>query len=299
MNSVVLLDGGMGQELLKRSSKPPSPLWSAQVMLDEPHIVEAVHSAYLDAGATVITLNAYSATPERLARDADEGMFESLQSAACKAAKSAIAKSNAEASIGGCLPPLKASYRPDLNTDEEAVYSTYQRICETQIECVDVFQAETMSSVLEVRAATRAANETGKPAWIAMSLKDGADCELRSGEPLAAGIEAAVENGADAILVNCSWPETTDAAMDQLAASGLPFGAYANGFTSIDALKPGGTVDKLEARTDLTPQVYGDFAMGWLDKGATIIGGCCEVGPEHISHLNERINSAGFEIRPV
>ena len=90
MSRIVLLDGGMGQELIARSSQPPSPLWSAKVMMDEPEIVEAVHRDYIDAGARVITLNAYSATPERLARDASEDLFEPLQAKAIDIAKRAI-----------------------------------------------------------------------------------------------------------------------------------------------------------------------------------------------------------------
>ena len=74
MSNVVLLDGGMGQELIRRSSNPPSPLWSAKVLMDEPEIVEAVHRDYVASGAKVLTLNTYSATPERLARDAAEEM---------------------------------------------------------------------------------------------------------------------------------------------------------------------------------------------------------------------------------
>ncbi|REJ69514.1 MAG: homocysteine S-methyltransferase, partial [Proteobacteria bacterium] len=35
---ITLLDGGLGQELVKRSSAPPHPLWSTKVMLDEPHL---------------------------------------------------------------------------------------------------------------------------------------------------------------------------------------------------------------------------------------------------------------------
>ena len=42
MKKVILLDGGMGQELIKRSNQPPHPLWSAKILHDEPEIVEEV-----------------------------------------------------------------------------------------------------------------------------------------------------------------------------------------------------------------------------------------------------------------
>jgi len=51
MSDIVLLDGGMGQELVRRSAQPAHPQWSAWVMLHEPEIVQAVHEDYLRAGA--------------------------------------------------------------------------------------------------------------------------------------------------------------------------------------------------------------------------------------------------------
>jgi S-methylmethionine-dependent homocysteine/selenocysteine methylase len=50
----------------------------------------------------------------------------------------------------------------------------------------------------------------------------------------------------------------------------------------------GATVDVLSARTDLGPDRYAEFAQGWVDAGAKLIGGCCEVGPAHIATLAAR-----------
>ena len=60
------------------------------------------------------------------------------------------------------------------------------------------------------------------------------------------------------------------------------------------ALKHGGTVDVLGARDDLGPATYAEFAMGWVAAGATIVGGCCEVGPAHIAALRDRLHEAGI-----
>ena len=99
MANIVLLDGGMGQELIARSANPPSPLWSANVMMNEPDIVEAVHAEYVAAGAKVLTLNAYSVTPERLGRDGNEEMFQPLQDRAIELAKKAKAVVDSVASF--------------------------------------------------------------------------------------------------------------------------------------------------------------------------------------------------------
>jgi Homocysteine/selenocysteine methylase (S-methylmethionine-dependent) len=44
----------------------------------------------------------------------------------------------------------------------------------------------------------------------------------------------------------------------------------------------------LEARKNLGPEAYADFADQWVAMGASIIGGCCEIGPEHIAELARR-----------
>ena len=76
---IILTDGGMGQELIRRSGEEPTPLWSARVLMDEPELVRDLHVDFIRAGARVITINTYSATPERLARDGMDEWFESLQ----------------------------------------------------------------------------------------------------------------------------------------------------------------------------------------------------------------------------
>jgi len=286
---IILLDGGMGQELIARSKSKPSPLWSAHVMMREPEIVEAVHREYIQAGAHMITLNVYSATPQRLARDASEDLFEPLQKQAIHIANRARAGTHAR--LAGCLPPLVASYHPEDAPDYETSLATYKRVVECQTDAVDVFLCETMSSVKEASTATTAAAETGKPAWCALSTKDENGTLLRSGEPLQDGIDAAIQAGASAILINCTWPEAVTTALPFLSKTGLPFGGYANAFEKADSLKPGGTVSHLAVRHDLSPSHYADHVADWIDGGATIIGGCCEVGPAHIKELARRFHT--------
>jgi S-methylmethionine-dependent homocysteine/selenocysteine methylase len=40
-------------------------------------------------------------------------------------------------------------------------------------------------------------------------------------------------------------------------------------------------------RDDLDPQAYCAIVAGWLDLGATLMGGCCGMGPDHIATLAE------------
>ena len=291
---ITILDGGMGQELLARSKNPPTEMWSARVLLDEPDLVTAVHGDYIAAGAEVITINAYSATPERLSKYGHADHFQSLQQAAIDCAQRARDARGQSVRITGCLPPLFSSYNPDLNNDYDRAADLYSQIADTQANGVDIMLAETLGSLLEVRAALTAMQGRDKPVWISMSLSDDTDTpRLRSGEALSDALDLIADLGADAVLLNCSLPETITAAMPSLSGLSVPFGAYANGFTSIKKLEMGDIVaESFSKRADLTPQGYANFADGWIAAGATLIGGCCEVGPEHITELSRRFGAS-------
>ena len=72
MADIIFLDGGLGQEINKRSSKTKShPLWSLKVMYDEPELVSKVHLDFINAGAKVLSLNTYTATLPRLEKYED------------------------------------------------------------------------------------------------------------------------------------------------------------------------------------------------------------------------------------
>ncbi len=294
---ITLLDGGMGQELIKRSSKEITPLWSTQVMIDEPEIVRDLHADYIRAGSRVISLNAYTMTPERLARDSQIEDFNKLQLAAISAATNArISVGIPGVKIAGCLPPLVASYHAEVIPEYEAMLESYSKIVSIQTPHVDVFLCETMSSIAEAKAALVSAKKSGLPVWVSLTIEDNNKSLLRSGEPLAEAIAVLDEVGADAKLLNCSKPEAIEASWSKMKSDQGLTGAYANGFTSIDKLIPGGTVKTMESRTDLGPAAYAEFALQWANHGASLIGGCCEVGPAHIAELAKRLKEQGYSV---
>ena len=300
MSAITLLDGGMGQELVARSQRPAGPLWSADIMMHEPEIVAAAHRDFLAAGATVITLNAYSATPERLARvlgpEEAAARFEALQRRAIEIARAAVADAGGRVAVAGCLPPLVASYHAGVTPDFEACLATYERIAAIQGPHCDLLLAETMSSAREARAAARAIRRAGHRAWISLSVDDTDGTRLRSGEALGDALAAVMEEGPDAVLLNCSRPEAIGEGLGLLAGAGVPFGAYANGFAHAAELEVGGTVEGMRVRGDLGPDAYADHAMGWVKRGAAIVGGCCEVGPAHIAALHAWLRAAGHTV---
>lgn len=295
MNDITLMDGGLGQELLRRRGGEPTPLWSAEVMLNAPDLVRDLHLEYIQCGARVLTLNTYTATPERLEAQNVPEYLERLHDAACSVAKEAIELSGKQdVTVAACLPPLVASYRPDVAPSFEKSLVTYRELVELQASVADIYLCETMASISEARAATLAAVESGKPTWLALTVSDSQPMLLRSGELLSEALVELAELGAEAILLNCSHPEAIDIALPLMTELGVKIGAYGNGFVTVDALEPGGTVSQLQARKDLGPDDYATHAMNWVGQGATIIGGCCEIGPAHIRALHESLTTVGL-----
>jgi S-methylmethionine-dependent homocysteine/selenocysteine methylase len=264
-------------------------------MLNEPLLVRDLHREFIDSGAGVITLNTYTATPQRLKRDGELSQLAHLHQQAMNAAKEAIEIAECDGvAIAGCLPPLVASYRPDVSLSFKDSLDTYRRLVELQSPASDLFICETMSSITEAQAACTAAIESGKPVWVALTVSDKYSAQLRSGESLENALLALDSFDTQATLLNCSQPEAISACWALLNNNKRKIGAYANGFVSIDSLYPGDTVEELEMRQDLSPEQYAEHAVAWARNGASIIGGCCEIGPAHIKALHNKLCADGF-----
>lgn len=290
--TITLLDGGMGQELLSRSGAHPTGLWATQVMRDSPQLVEEIHADYFAAGADIATTNSYAIHRDRLIPFGIEDQFLALQIQACEIANRAR-DSFGSGLIAGAIGPTGASYRPDLVLAIEQGAELYAEIAKIQAPYVDFILLETIASVQQAIGAVIGAKQADKPIWLAVSVDDEDGTKLRSGEDIRGVLEIVEEHSVDALLINCSTPEAVSAGLNRLGVQKFPIGAYANGFTEINnAFKQTlPTVDALQTRQDLGPDEYLSFAEGWLISGATIVGGCCEVGPAHIAKLHAKLRT--------
>lgn len=297
MTTITLLDGGMGQELVARAGSDPGPLWATRVMIDHPGLVKAIHDDYFAAGASVATTNTYNILHDRLQPQGLDALYHALHLRALAEAHEAKAQAG-RGLIAGSMGPLGESYRPDLTPPVAVSAPLYAEKARILGPHVDVILIETIPSLALARGALQGAQAAGKPVWLSVSVNDRDGTKLRSGEPVADLAEVLSEIPAQAVLANCSMPEAMAAAMGELAKLGLPFGAYANGFSEISdlPLPEDGGAPAYCARHDLTPERYTAFALGWVAQGATIVGGCCEVGPAHIRHLAAALKTAGHTI---
>ena len=292
---LVLLDGGMGQELIKRKASGEGVLWSAKALFDNPAAVQAVHEDYIRAGADVITTNSYACIRNNFEPEGLLGRLGEMNELAALLARRARDRVGRKVLIAGSMGPQNGSYRPDLVGSYEETEALYREQAGFLAPHVDFFICETLSCILEARAAVAAAVTTGKPVWLSWSIEDSGAARLRSGETIRAAWDDIAGMGVDAVLLNCSPPEAIGKVLPELVSiSNVPVGAYANAFTPIpEKWDFHGEQSIPPSRTDVTPEAYAAHAANWLAAGARIIGGCCEVGPAHIACLNETLRKTG------
>ena len=296
MTEITLLDGGTGRELKRIGAPFRQPEWSALALIEAPQFVRRVHEAYVAAGADVITTNSYAVVPFHLG----EGRF-AAQGAALAALSGQLAREVANAArrrvaVGGSLPPVCGSYRADW-FDPAIARPVLATLVNALRPYVDHWHAETLSAIEEAALVRDVVGADGRPLWISFTVADGpgaaGEPALRSGQRVTDAVGAAVRLGAEAILFNCSQPEAMGPAVTVARASlaqlgrtarHVRIGVYANAFP------PQGTAAEANAtlheiRADLTPAGYLAWAQDWVGRGATVIGGCCGIGPEHIAAL--------------
>lgn len=292
----MILDGGMGRELQRAGAPFRQPEWSALALIEAPQAVESVHAAYIDSGANVITSNSYAVVPFHIGEERFAAEGQALAALAGELARRAVDASGKAVRVAGSLPPLFGSYRPDL-FDAARVTELLTPLVKGLAPHVDLWLAETQSSIVEARAIQAGLPKDGKPFWLSFTLKDEDTDEvprLRSGEPVAEAAAVAAELGVEALLFNCSQPEVIGAAIDAARETferlgvKIYIGAYANAFppqpkeaTANDVLDP--------LREDLDPPGYLQWAVDWKERGASHLGGCCGIGPEHIAVLAQKL----------
>ncbi|CAI8359599.1 MAG: Bifunctional homocysteine S-methyltransferase/5,10-methylenetetrahydrofolate reductase [Porticoccaceae bacterium UBA1117] len=262
--------------------------------MEDPSSVKVAHQAFVDAGSQVITTNSYAVVPFHIGEDRFVERGAELIRLSGQLAQQVKQAAGETVLIAAGIPPVFGSYNPNEFVHDDAV-AMLEVFKQNLLPYTDIILAETQSSIAEVTAIQSVFGDCGQPLWISMTLEDepvtGEESRLRSGELLRDTLESINFQCVDAVLFNCSQPEVMAEAV-KLAAKMLPsgkdIGVYANGFRPIT-----NTIDANDGysvlREDLTPQDYLAFAEHWQQLGATMVGGCCGIGPDHISLL-KRLN---------
>lgn len=294
-SNIKILDGGMGRELARMGAPFRQPEWSALALIEAPQFVRAAHDAFIAAGSQMITTNSYAVVPFHVGDDVFAEQGAALIALSGKLAREAADAAPAKVLVAGSLPPVLGSYRPDL-FEPVAAKKLLQVLVDNLTGNVDVWLAETQSSVAEVEAVRDVLGDDPRPLWLSFTLQDNLDPQgnalLRSGESIAEAVNAALRISAGAVLFNCSRPEVMATAVKTARAaltaqgSALDIGVYANAFEPSDNTR-GANEGLSKMRQDTDPAGYLDFAKDWVAQGATMVGGCCGIGPEHIAALKK------------
>ncbi len=308
-SAITVIDGGMGKELARIGAPFRQPEWSAAALLDDPESVATAHRNFVEAGAELIIANTYGVVPFHIGHERFAARGRELADLAGRLARRVADEADRPILVAGSLPPVFGSYAPE-RFDPDAAVDLLDTLVEAQIPWVDLWIVETIASVAEADAAVAALDRAGATGerWLAFSLADeSVDHDpdtlptLWSGESVRSGAEAAIRAGADAILVNCAMPEAVTralpevvAAIDGIGGPGPVIGAYANGFPpKPEVYAPNSVI--LGRRDDLTPTGYAAHVDQWIDLGATIVGGCCGIHPEHIAELARRYRAGSVD----
>lgn len=300
---VTLLDGGMGRQLARMGAPFRQPEWSALALIEAPETVRAAHAAFIAAGAEVVTTNSYAVVPFHIGEDRFAAQGLALADLSGRLARQAADSAEAPVRVAGSLPPLFGSYRPDLFEPERAP-EIVRLLVDGLAPHVDLWLAETQSAIREAAAAARAVAGTGKPLWVSYTLEDerpepGAP-RLRSGETVTDAVRAALDLGAQSVLFNCSQPEVmgdaVTAAARVIGDAPVRIGVYANAFPPQpeDAAANDGLS---ELRADLDPDRYLGWIRRWVGLGASLVGGCCGIGPEHIARIHAALPELAVQAR--
>ena len=289
-----VLDGGMGQELLARGMKPNGTLWSANAILDENYhqLLRETHRDFIKAGADVIVTSTFTTRRKRLRENNIEDKFEYLNKKAGEIALG-LKKEFPNVLIAGGLPPQELTYEADGRSEEE-ITKTFNEQAILLDPYVDFFYFDVWSSIKEFKCGIEAIKEFKKPYLIGIHISEGKN--LPSGEKIS-DIKSIIDEQLLGIMLSCVSPENYEINLKEMKNLNVPFGFKLNGFmttkpkdgyTSSFFKNSGGNPNKfLGHRHDLTPEKIGEIAKKFEDRGATILGGCCETRPAHIKAMAE------------
>jgi len=293
----LLLDGGLSNVLESFGFDLNHKLWTAKLIKEKPKAIIQAHNEYLKAGAQIISTSSYQVSRSGLRElDYPEDALSEFLLESIELVKSAIdgAKKDGlihESSlIAASLGPFGAyladgsEYHGNYHVSNQILKEFHlERISILEVSEADCLAFETIPSFGEAKVLSEILRKSAKPSWISFSCKSGS--EINDGTPIELAIELFRDHPAVfAIGVNCTKPKYISELIKRIKKenTGKRIIVYPNSGEAFNAINKTwmGTAD---------PNLYVEMAKEWLDLGADIIGGCCRIGPSHISQLSDRI----------
>ena len=295
-----ILDGGMGQELIKKGLKPRGTLWSASALIEEKYhqLVTDTHLDFINAGADVIVTATFTARRIRLIENKCEEHFEHINTKAVELALKARDISKKNILVAGGLPNQYQTYNENLGDDLNLIEKNFYDQAKLLKSNIDFFYLDVMGSGKECEIALKTIKSFNLPVLIGVHIRKNG--KLPSGENISDIVKKYKEENWLGIIAACVHPESYEIITKELKNLNIPYGFKLNAFKNIPddyaAREPsiwgkGGNPTKiLGSREDITESKFYEFVKKFKDAGATILGGCCEIRPSHISKISNLKN---------
>ena len=275
----LLFDGAMGT-MLQAAGLEAGRL-PELLCLSNPDEITGIHRAYVEAGSEVVTTNTFGANRLKLeAEGGGEATVEEVFAAAVRCARASGARY-----VAADMGPLGALLRPMGTVSFDEAYDLFSEQARAAATAgADLFIIETMTDLLEIKAAVLACKEqTDLPIFATMTFEgDGRTFLGTSPEVAAVTLDAL---GVEVLGINCSLGPADLAPLVRrmLAVTHKPVMVQANaGLPRVDD----------EGRTvyDISPEDYAAAVAGMVEDGVAVVGGCCGTNPGYIRLLDALIS---------
>lgn len=294
----ILIDGGLATQLEALGCDIGNALWSASLLQTNPEAIVQAIRAYLDVGAECVATATYQASREGFATlglsgdEANELMSLSVDLAV--RARDEFLAANPDTDYVPFIAASAGPYGAMLHDGSEyqgkygVSAATLREFHEARLNLFDESEAdilalETIPSRLEAEVLAELLSDCDTPAWISFSCGD--DTHISDGTPITEVVAPFNDHPTViAVGVNCTPPQFVPELVRKVraAAPAKSVIAYPNSGEVYDAESGSwsGTV---------TPGDCATAALAWIEAGASIVGGCCRMGPEHIRAIRDVI----------
>src|SRR5260221_7896363 len=281
----ILFDGGMGTQLYAQGV--PYERCFDELNLRQGDLVQAVHRAYIAAGAEVIETNTFAANRVRLAAYGLEHRVRDINFRGVKVAREAREVSGEPVFLAGSVSGIGQPLAPVGTIWPDEARSIFVEQIEALLEAgVDLLVLETFSSPLELREAVLAARSVSADLPIIAQVSVDEEGTTLAGATPVDIINALATLHVDAVGVNCGvGPQAALEALQQMRSlTQLPLSAMPN---AGHPTTQGGRQIYVS-----TPEYFADYARRFAEAGARIIGGCCGTTPAHIAAMRTALAPA-------
>ena len=296
-SKIRILDGGMGQMLLTNGLKTRGSLWSATALIEKKYhqLVVDTHLDFIRAGADVIVTNNFSARKLRMKQNKVEKYFDYANKKAGELASKAKEISKKNILIAGSLPAQNDTYisdQRDIKIIEKDFYD--QAILLKPF--VDFYYLDVLSSAKECEIALNVTEKLNMPALVGLHVKKNG--KLSSNESINELVKKCKNKNWLGLILACVSPEIIENSIDEIKNLNTPFGYKANLWKAEEPVpvhkfatpkdKVGSNpVETMGTRDEYTGKKFLEFSKKMMNKGATILGGCCETKPFHINEISK------------